>query len=418
MAFCAAFLCALAPAQSADLKPPPAPAPQEDWRVLTLGKSRLTLYGFLRLDALYDTDRPKHTQLVLWALSEDLPGADGAAAGNSDFTMHPRLTRLGMDFDGPAVAELAEAKLTGKLEIDFYNLLPGASNSSPNAREFLRLRHAWLKLDGGTFSFLAGQREDVIAPIAPTPNWDMVMWGAGNPGDRRPQVRPELKLGALTVTGEVGVTTVVDSSNLDDNPATPALENEFFDGEASGKPTVQGRIGYEFELFVDKRMNALGVWGHWAQEKLDIPLPVDDDRRFESTLVGGDFTVWFADWFWVKGEAWLGKNIDDVRCGIFQGVNTVTGDEIDAVGGWVEAGFPFLSWWTPIFGMSMDDPDDSDLPAATSRDLNHIFYIANRLRFGPVEIGADWMRWNTEYASGTINEAVDNRFNVFFAYHF
>lgn len=392
--------------------------PPEDIRVITLGKSKLTFYGFLRLDALYDTHRPKHPQLVLWALSEDLPGADGAAAGNSDLTMHPRLTRLGMDFDGPTLADLGGAQLTGKLEVDFYNLLPGGANSSPNAREFLRLRHAWLKLDWDAFSFLAGQREDVIALLAPTPNWDMVMWGAGNLGDRRPQVRPELKWGGLTVTGEVGVTTAVDGSNLDDDPSTPALENEFFDGEASGKPTVQGRVAYDFELLVEKKRNSIGLWGHWAQEKLDIPLAVDGDRRFESTAVGCDFTLWFADWFWVKGEAFVGKNLDDVRGGIFQGVNTATGDEIDVVGGWIEAGFPVLPWWTPVFGMSMDDPDDTDLTAGTARDLNHIYYIANRFRFGALEVGLDWMHWNTEYRSGTINEAVDNRFNVFFAYYF
>jgi len=418
----AALGFALTAAQEPKTSPPPAP--QEDWKIVSLGKSKLSLYGFLRLDALYDTDRPKHPQLVLWALSEDLPGADGAAAGNSDFTMHPRLTRLGIDFDGPAVAELADAALTGKLESDFYNLLSSTPNSSPNAREFLRLRHAWLKLDWGTFSFLAGQREDVIAPIAPTPNWDMVMWGAGNLGDRRPQVRPELKLGGLTVTGEVGVTTAVDSSNLDDVAGTPALENEFFDGEASGKPTVQGRVSYEFELLVETKRNTVGVWGHWAQERLDLPLAVDGDRRFESTAVGIDWTVWVFDWLWIKGEAFLGKNLDDVRGGIFQGVNTVIGDEIDVVGGWVEVGLPILPWWTPIFGMSMDDPDDSDLvdatgaPLGTARDLNHIPYIANRLRFGAFEIGADWMRWNTEFSSGTVNEAVDHRFNVFFAYHF
>ncbi|HYE99825.1 MAG TPA: hypothetical protein VEJ18_12985 [Planctomycetota bacterium] len=396
----------------------PGGPPADDWRVLTFGRSKLTFYGFLRLDVLYDTARMAHPQLGLWVLSKDLPGGDGAAAGRSDFTMHPRLTRFGIDFEGPRVPDIGEPGLTGKLEIDFYNLLSSVPTSSSNSREFLRLRHAWLKLDWDAFSFLAGQREDVAAPLSPTPNWDMVMWGAGNPGDRRPQIRPELKAGPITFTGLIGVTGAQDNANLDDDPATPGLENAFFDGEASGLPTLQVRMALEAAPAGGRPGGTLGVWAHWSRDELDVPLAADGDRRFESTAVGLDLTLHLAEWLWIKGELWSGKNVDDIRGGIFQGVNIATGDEIDAAGGWVEAGFPVLPWYTPVVGVSMDDPDDTDLTASAARDLNRVHYVAQRFRFGPVEAGADWMRWKTEYAGGSVRGAVDHRFSLFFAYHF
>src|SRR2546428_344657 len=81
---------------------------------------------------------------------------------------------------GPDVAALANAKTGGKLEVDFYNNgLAGQSES----REALRMRHAYLTMKWDDFTLLAGQTADVISPIYPIVNNDLVMWGAGNLGD-------------------------------------------------------------------------------------------------------------------------------------------------------------------------------------------------------------------------------------------
>src|SRR5207244_4080758 len=70
-----------------------------------------------------------------------LGGASSTAAGAvnnaparnaKDFTIHPRLTRLGIDFTGPEIEPLWGAKTGGKLEVDFYNIPAGAAES----REF------------------------------------------------------------------------------------------------------------------------------------------------------------------------------------------------------------------------------------------------------------------------------------------
>ena len=83
----------------------------------------------------------------------------------------------------------------------------------------IRMRHAYTKLAWGDFNVLAGQTADVISPIWPIVNADLVMWGAGNLGDRRPQLRPEwtpaIGDSRLIVQGEVGLTGAQDGSDID-----------------------------------------------------------------------------------------------------------------------------------------------------------------------------------------------------------
>lgn len=366
----------------------------------TIG-SVVKVYGFLRLDAIYDDSRPNDTQVIAYVRSEDSSAgpAIGAKKNDEDLTIHGRLTRLGLDFDGGKVTVIDEAALTGKLEFDFYNL------PSSDSRAAVRMRHAWLKLNWGEFSLLAGQREDVIAPIFPIVNADLVMWGAGNLGDRRPQIRPEWSDGTFTVTGMVGLTGANDQADID--------SDGFLDGEDSGLPTLQLRLGASFNGWVEKKKFTVGVWGHRAWEETSTPIAGKDE--FDSTAVGIDFTLPILTNLWLKGEAWRGKNVDDVRGGIFQGINSTTGDEVASEGGFVELGWQPLSWYSPSIGFSMDNPDHDDLPA-TGRDMNRTFYLANRFTSGPVDIGFDILHWETDYAG--YGKGTDNRYYLFFAYRF
>jgi hypothetical protein len=408
-------LAALLSLAQGDPKAPPPAAPQEGLKLLSKDKLGITIYGFLRLDMHYDTDRPNSIQIPQWILSKDLAGGEGEAAGENDFSMNPRLTRLGLDFDGPVIPDLWDVKITGKLEVDFYNLTTG--NLSSNSREYLRLRHAWGKLDWGTFSLQFGQRDELFSPLTPTPNNDMVMWGAGNPGDRRPQLRPEWKPGGgFTITGSVGVTGAIDAQNLDG--AAFGANASFFDGEASGAPTLQGRIAWETDGWVEKKKTSIGVHGHWAQEELDVALATGD-RTFESDAVGVDLVIWLMERLSLRADLFYGRNLDDIRGGNNQGVNAATGNEIGAHGGWVELGVVLASWYNLILGGYLDNPHHKDLSAATARDKNLIFAVCNRFRWGPFEIGADYLNWTTEYFDdANIDDGKDHRFNVFFALYF
>lgn len=390
----------------AESKQDPLDAPVK-WNELTLGKvAKITFTGMLRVDAIFDDSRPNNTQVIGFVRSEDetAPASIGVVDDNDgDFTLHPRLTRFGFDLDGPAIEPLGNAKITGKLEIDFYALLPTGITS--NSRELLRMRHAWAKLGWEEFSLLFGQREDVIAPIFPIVNPDLVMWGAGNLGDRRPQIRPEWSNGTFTVTGMIGLTGADDGQDLD--------ADGILDGEDSSLPTFQIRAAAAFEGWVEKQKIVIGIWGHFAREETSTPVAGED--TFTSSALGVDFTIPILSNLWFKGELWTGQNLDDVRGGIFQGVNATTGDEIASEGGWLEVGWKALDWYTLCVGISYDNPDHEDLPA-TGRDVNRIFYIANRLHFGPVEFGVDGLHWTTDFAA--FDTGTDNRFQFYASFRF
>ncbi|HKB15258.1 MAG TPA: hypothetical protein VKF62_04295, partial [Planctomycetota bacterium] len=297
------------------------------------------------------------------------------------------------------------------LEIDFYNNgLQGQSES----REAVRMRHAYLKMAWDDWFFLAGQTIDVISPIWPIVNADLVMWGAGNLGDRRPQFRiervPKAGEGGLIAQGEVGLTGADDNSDLD---APGTFGAGFRDGETSGLPTLQARLAYRC-LLAEKRTLEFGVWGDRAWEDPDTEF--NDRDRFDSYAIGGDLTLpIYEDRLWLKSEAWAGKNVDDVRGGIFQGINTTTGTEIASKGGWVEVGWKTGPNYSVHAGYSRDDPDNKDLNQG-GREANKIWYFANRFYFDPIEIGLDYFNWTTEYLG--FDEGDDNRFQFYVSYKF
>jgi hypothetical protein len=67
-------------------------------------------------------------------------------------------------------------------------------------------------------------------------------------------------------------------------------------------------------------------------------------------------------------------------------------------------------------GFTTDDPRDQDIPNG-GRTRNHAFYMGNR--FMPSDnflIGIDYLRWITDFKG--FQRGIDNRINIFLAYHF
>jgi len=396
------------------------------WNELVAGKSRFKLYGFLRGDMIYDDSRPggagANSSLVpAFILSEN--GFGGAAnlapsKNHENILFHPRLSRVGIDFTGPEIDALWGAKPGAKLEIDFYNIVAGGAES----REYLRMRHAYANLKWDNFTVLAGQTSDVISQYFPSINPDFVMWGAGNVGDRRPQFRaewtPKAGPGTLLVQGEVGLTGADDNRDLD--------ANGIRDGEASGVPTVQGRVGYRFPNW-NKQMIEVAAWAHYAREKIDNPAAVSPGfaaagrNDFTSQGYGVDLSVpLYKDIVSLRGEMWTGKNLDDIRGGILQGINTTTAQLIHATGGWGELMFRPQKWYSLHGGYTFDNPRDGDLPAQAP-ERNSIWYLGGRLYLDPIEFGLDYLNWTTYFkdtVAGAQGRGQDNRFQTHISYKF
>lgn len=372
--------------------------------------SMFTLYGYLRVDAIRDDSRPNNTQLPAFIRSEDptAPAAFGAKSHDPDFNLHPKLTRVGLDFKGPQVSGLGDPKLTGKLETDFYNA------TATESREALRIRVAYLQLTWNNFAVYGGQMWDVISPLFPIVNPDLVMWGAGNLADRRPQIRGEWWTNVgdskLTLTGMLGATSAVDAQDLD--------ANTYRDGDASARPTLQARAGWKTTIG-EKQQLDFGIWAHNAAEQTDTAFGTTAQRNFDSSAYGIDLTIpIYQDVVWVKGELWTGRNLDDVRGGILQGINSA-GQEIKSRGGFGEIGFKATDHTRLYAGWSFDDPDNDDLivsPTNAPRSRNAIAYAAAEWEFKPVKFGLHYLRWTTGYKG--FDDGDDNRFQFYAQYSF
>lgn len=381
----------------------PAQASQPDqpvrWSEIIGEGNRIKLYGFLRLDLDMDSQRPNNTQTPLFITS---PDASAGGSSNGDFSMHPRLTRFGVDYTGPRLVKLGNAKLSGKLETDFEN---GGSES----RQIIRIRHAYLRMDWSNVSLLAGQTWDTVSPLFPTVNNDTLQWNAGNVGDRRPQLRaayePKVGRGKLSFIGGIGLTGAIDALDLDNNT--------FRDGEESHLPNYQGRIGYSHPLVKDQNAS-VGVSGFYGF--LKTSRPVAGRTNFHAQLLNLDFTLPLASILSLRGEGWWGRNMSDVRGGAGQGINTANGREIRGRGGWSELNLKASRYLSINPGFSTDDPVDGDLPGG-GRTRNQTFYVANRITpGGNFLIGADYLHWLTNFKG--LRRGVDNRVNLFLQYSF
>lgn len=370
----------------------------------------IKFYGFLRGDLAADTDRmSSDTQLPFFVLSPDDPSQTLERSG--DVTVHPRLTRFGVDITPPKLPSGWASN--GKLEIDFYNAVvdrpaaggPLARDLISNSRAAPRIRLAYVQVGKGDFSLLGGQNWDVISPLFPSYNAEVVMWNGGNTGDRRPQFRlsyePKLGKGKLSIVGAIGASGAVDGQDLDGDG--------FRDGEASASPTGQIRVGYSAPL--NGQNWSVGFWGHGAKQQINRSVIAGRDE-FTSNLFGMDLSIPILQNLTFRGEAWKGRGLSDVRGGIGQSINTTTGQVIGAAGGWAELSFRVNSHYTVSGGTTLDNPYGSDISAANGRVRNRATYITNRFIVGRgLSFGFDYGRWLTRYK--VLRTGTNNRFNLF-----
>jgi hypothetical protein len=405
------------------LQPPAAPAPVPGAPppnpVTTRPGYRVRLYGFGRADV--DVDSRKMfagPHLPFWVLSPDDPRA--ADRGDGDFTVHTRLTRLGLDSEAPPVRALGNAKLTGKIEVDFFNVLPDRNSATSNSRAFLRMRHGYGRLDWAHSHFLFGQTWDLISPLYPAANFDVVMWNAGNTADRRPQLRyvfePLMGRGKASLGLMVGSPGAVDSQDLD--------ADQIFDGEESSQPALQARAAINQPSWVTGQTWELGIWGHSGKFRVNTASAINGHRSWSSSALGMDARVPISKKLLLQGELWTGKALADIRGGVGQNVNAVTGETVSATGGWAEALYQWNSLYTLGGGFTLDDPDNGDVTpftganqTAVGRTLNRSYYIVNRFNpGGGLVIGLDWMLFQTKFRG--LDSGSNNRWNLWLQQNF
>jgi hypothetical protein len=328
---------------------------------LITGKTKVTPYGFVKLDAIYETGSSHPGNFVLWAKN---PGeSDGL------FHLTANQTRLGLNIEGISFGDF---KVKGKVEIDFYG-----GNAENKAYNFMR--KAFLEISNGSLSILAGQSSDIISPLVPSDLNYTVHWGSGNIGYRRPQLSfkysKESGKGIFTIQGGVFRT----------------IGNGLNGGIALGVPTFQGRIAGKF--LMGNSSLQLGVSGHYGKSK------ESSDLEYATNSLNLDVVFEVSPKVKILGEYFTGKNLGTFFGGIAQSVNS-SGTEIRAKGFYVnlQAKTTKKSQLSVAYGM--DDPDDSDLNDG-NRSKNSAFFVNYTFNLSPsLKIGFQVANWQTDYLNG------------------
>ena len=361
---------------------------------LTKLGSMFEVYGFLRLDVNYHDSEMSDTQVKFRVLSEATNKDD------ADLSIYPRLTRIGANFKGGTIDNI-DAVLTGKLELDFYG-------SASDSRNELRMRKAYLQLQTDEWQLLVGQTSDLISPLYPTINYDMINWYVGNLGDRRPQIRFSyfVPVGDGRLSVQVAATQADAISQLNTDGGDGVL-----DGEDAGQPLWQERVAFKSVLFGEEPTE-IGVWGAQGQQEVDG----DGFGRFDITGYGIDVRVPIVEQkIYFQGELWDGENLRDLRGGVAQGINAA-GMEVEAMGGWGELQY-ICDCGKWVAGYTFDSPDREDVAAGTGVTNNSAIYTGfTYTEWNPVKVGVEYMHWRTRYRGADGGEANTVKFWV--AYYF
>ena len=366
---------------------------------IPIGESRLELYGFVRIDAIYDDSRTDAAQTPTFVRSED-PRV--GVRDQPNVTFHPRLTRVGGRVTPPAGALVSGSRLSARVEIDFQ---AGGRES----RQPIRLRHGYVEMSWSLVTLLAGQTSDLMSPLFPAVNGDTLMWNAGNLGDRRPEFRLTWASAAnvdggrptWTLAAGLGLPGAIDPKDLDHDGVR--------DGEASGVPNLQARLGFSSSSAVSGRSISVGASGHVGKESLTTRVGGQD--AFTTWSASVDYEVEVAPRVDVRGELWTGENLSDFRGGIGQGIGVASGRGIPATGGWVETGVELSDVFRLSIGYTLEDPADRDIPSQ-GRVKNFAWYVVNQFRLHRLLlVGIDYLRWTTEFKD--LENGLDNRVNVY-----
>jgi hypothetical protein len=356
------------------------------------------LYGYVKLDAAYDTDRAVPGNFVRWVeLDPDSPDDD-------EFNMTANETRVGLRFSSDEDDQEGSLQTGARLEIDFYG---GGAENKPRPM----LRHAYLILDWpkSRWQLLAGQTSDLISPLYPKTLNYPVAWWAGNIGYRRPQIR----LTKTTAPSKrvdfhlVGALTRDIGSTSSDFVGVDA-------GTDSGLPGVQARVGWQFD---GGELDPIGVGlsGHWAQEEFDTTA-TGDAVDFDSWSVNLDYKHPISRKVTLQAEVFTGANLAAYLGGIGQGVNVERKEEIGTAGGWLSLDVGPFDKLTYHLGVTQEDVDDEDLDSGGRSRNGSIFANGVFSLTGHVQMGLELSYWSTDYKDA--EEATDFRVQYSIYYRF
>jgi hypothetical protein len=273
------------------------------------------------------------------------------------FDLHARQTYFGIVLTGPKIkgltigAQFLAYIAKDNLVADSYGLLP-----------FL----AFGELRNEKWRFAAGLNLDVFNPLYPSVIPISILYGSGNTGEYRGQVRLErfftpaddLAWTIQFAIGEPVGSVVTDNRTLLEDNGWPNFELRLAVGSGEVKKRAGGRQLRSLELGVSGLIGQLRTTGII----LSPTEPESLARRVVTVQgLGLDAQLAFTDRFGLAGEFYVGDGLGEYGGGILQSFNTITFDVIPSSGAWGEAYLYFTDRLHVHAGYGLDDPDDQDV---------------------------------------------------------
>ncbi len=392
---------------------------------LNVGGFRFIPYGFIKVDAAYDSAKAFNGDFYAWVLQEtNRPSnlASQGEVGNDAFSLTANQSRLDLKVIAP---KYGEVETYGLFEIDFYGNLINKSGitatGGPDNRPSVLVRHAFIEMRRGTWGLLIGQTHDPIS-LQWEDTWNyFVGWMAGNPGYRRPQVRV-IKDVPLPDGSKLSIWAGI-MRTIEDTGWVQS-------GEESGWPTTFGRVAYQKPMLGKELLVAFD--GHYGKEEARNANPGSIKRELTSWSGNVELIVPLPCGFWFKGEGFYGSILGSYYAGIGQSINTGTTasptlNAIHSWGGWGQLGWVASDKLRLHVGASVDNPRNSDLAPTTidgsgnlvagGRSLNRVFYGNFMYSITPaVTAGYEVTQAMTQYVGGP--NGIDLRHQVSAMYKF
>lgn len=343
-------------------------------------------YGYFKLDGSYDQNPTSHGNFIMY-----IPQTP-AYGDKSQFTMTANETRLGLNATGNGYGDV---KVGGKLEVDLYASITGATISENKA--MLQLRHAYFSLEKRAFKVIAGQTWDLLSPLNPSTLNYSVLWGCGNIGYRRAQVSFWYTVKPDKTTDVVVAAGAFRTIGNDLTPSFSLATGEANDGVDDG---VDAAIP-SFQALFDVKHTTVGGGAYrgglsalYGALRAETTLGRSED--YTSWAVVGHWSVSPSTRFGFMGELFTGSNLGSYFGGILRN------SEIDGLktdGGWASSWVQVSNKVQLSAGYGIDDPKDDLIISGRTRNAS----VYGNIRYTVVPkatIGLELAQWRTDYAGG------------------
>ena len=361
-------------------------------------KYDITLYGYVKLDAVYDSHRTQVGDLAFFVL----PKVDGEK--DAETRLSARQSRLGLKVNGP---DVEGGKVTALVEMDFYGKADTENAYHP------RMRLGYLDWAFSTWSLRAGQDWETFIVVVPNTINFATLADQGALGLRRPQVR-------LTKNIPVGNAKLVTKGAVARTIGQDIDGGGQDDGVDSDIPTLQGSVELHGKVLTEKN-SILGISGHWGREVVDWAVTNSSvagvkDEEYDTWSLNGSVSFPIIKQAALVGSVWTGENLDTYYGGIGQGVNPATKDGIRAEGGWLQLQVFPMDKINVNFTCGVDDPKDGDL-SKNMRSKNETLMSNIHYSFSPdLILGLEYQFIKTAYKEG--DSAEDNRIQASLTFKF